>query len=220
LPSVLRALPPGEPAVARPLFARNDARVSSATDAPASRAASLGLLAGMAGALVAVSYATMEQFLVPIRGSREFGLERAGIARVLVFGQAVDVVALLPLGRLADRRGAQPVLAAVLLVIGLALGLIGLGTLPLMIAGCAAFGLGMAGWNLPVSVLRSVTPPGQIAWRAALYRVAVDGGMCVGPLIAGVLTARHERLLPALLISLLTAVAVALLVRRSIPDVG
>ena len=36
-----------------------------------------------------------------------------------------------------------------------------------------------------------VTPPAQVAWRTALYRVAVDGGMCLGPLVSGILTARH-----------------------------
>jgi len=216
LPRLLRSLPPADPARSLPLFARNDARASTSPHAPAPPgAASLGLLAGVAGAVIAVSYATMEQFLVPIRGSREFGLERPGIARLLMLSQVVDIVALLPLGALADRRGAPPVLGAVLLVIALALGLIGFGSLPLVMAGCASFGLGMAGWTLPVGVLRSVTPPAQVAWRAALYRVAVDGGMCLGPLVAGVLATRHGRLLPALLITVLATVGAALLTRRS-----
>ncbi|TMQ26605.1 MAG: MFS transporter [Candidatus Rokuibacteriota bacterium] len=159
-----------------------------------------------------MSYSTVEQFLVPIRGSREFGLDRLGIARLLMLGQAVDIVALLPLGMLADRRGAPPVLGGVLLTFALALGLLGFGGLPLMIAGCGLFGLGMAGWTLPLGVLRSVTPAGRVAWRTALYRVAVDGGVCLGPLLSGVLATRHGRVLPGVLIALLVTTGVALLV--------
>jgi len=123
----------------------------------------------------------------------------------------VDIAALLPLGALADRRGAPPVLGGVLLPFALALGLLGFGSLPLMIAGCLLFGLGMAGWTLPLGVLRSVTPAGQVAWRTALYRVAVDGGICLGPLLSGVLMARHGRVLPGVLMALLATTGVALL---------
>src|SRR5215831_3055368 len=46
------------------------------------RRASLVPLAFAAGGLVALTYSTMEQFVVRLRGSREFGLERAGVARL------------------------------------------------------------------------------------------------------------------------------------------
>jgi hypothetical protein len=61
----------------------------------------------------------------------------------------------------------------------------------MMAVGCAIFGLSMAGWMLPLGILRSVTPPAQVAWRVALYRVSVDGGMFLGPVVTGLLTARH-----------------------------
>ena len=213
LPTLLRLLPASEHAGARPLFARSDEAARARDGAPpAPRAPVVALLAGVAGAVIAMSYSTVEQFLVPIRGSREFGLDRLGIARLLMLGQAVDIVALLPLGMLADRRGAPPVLGGVLLTFALALGLLGFGGLPLMIAGCGLFGLGMAGWTLPLGVLRSVTPAGRVAWRTALYRVAVDGGVCLGPLLSGVLATRHGRVLPGVLIALLVTTGVALLV--------
>ena len=59
-----------------------------------------GFLAGLAvaaGAAIGVSYSTVEQFAIPPRGSREFGLDRAGIARLLMLAQVVDVATLLPL---------------------------------------------------------------------------------------------------------------------------
>jgi MFS family permease len=209
LPALRRRLPAA--AGARPLFATSEG-------APTPRAGRLplvGVLAAVAGALVAVHYATIEQFLVPIRASRELGLDRAGIARLLMLGQGVDIVLLLPLGALADRRGAPRVLGGVLLTGALAMGLLAFGDLGAMIVGCALYGLGMAGWPLPLGVLRAVTPPERIAWRVALYRVAVDAGMCVGPLLAGLLSARTPHALPAALIAALTLTGVTLFVATS-----
>jgi MFS family permease len=153
-----------------------------------------------------------------VRGSREFGLERSGIARLLMLAQAVDVVTLLPLGALADRRGTPRVLGSVLLVFALALALIGFGTLPLVAIGCALFGFSMAGWMLPLGILRSVTPPAQVAWRtAALYRVSVDGGMFAGPFVSGLLGAGHVAVLPGLMVVVMVSVGVALLVQAAAP---
>lgn len=98
-----------------------------------------------------------------------------------------------------------------MLAFTVALTLIGFGTLPMMAVGCVLFGLGMAGWMLPLGILRSVTPPAQVAWRVALYRVSVDGGMFLGPVLAGVLAARHAGVLPAALIVVMATVAVTLL---------
>ena len=213
LPALQRALPRGGDGP-RPLFARS----AEAADRPepAARAGGpwLALLAGTAGAAVALSYATVDQFVIPVRGSREFALDRTGIARLLMLGQVVDILALLPLGALADRRGAPRVLGGVLLVFAAAMGLVAFGTLPMMAVGCVLYGMAMAGWTLPLGILRSVTPPAQVAWRIALYRVAVDGGMFVGPVFAGLLMARFSGALPAALIVVLTLTGVALLGRR------
>jgi hypothetical protein len=111
----------------------------------------------------------------------------------------------------ADRYGVARVLGIVLLAFAVAIGLIGLGALPLVAAGSVVFGLAMAGWLLPVALLRAATPAAQIAWRTALYRVCVDGGVFLGPFASGVLGAAHARLLPALLASALVVVGVVLL---------
>ena len=214
LPALQRALPRADGAGPRPLFAR-----SAETAAPSAAIAReallpwLGLLAGTAGAAIAVCYATVDQFVIPVRGSREFALDRAGIARLLMLSQFVDISAVLPLGALADRRGPPFVLSGVLLVMAGGVAMVAFGTLPLMVAGCALFGLAMAGWTLPLTLLRMVTPPSQVAWRTALYRVAVDGGMCLGPLVSGILAARHAGILPAVMIVVLTVTGVTLLAR-------
>ncbi|HEU4371736.1 MAG TPA: MFS transporter [Methylomirabilota bacterium] len=218
LPALRRALPRTDPDPSRPLFARTERAAPGQGDGsldrpvgPGGRDTRLALLATIAGGAVAVSYATVEQFVIPLRGSREFGLDRAGIAQLLMLSQAVDLVALLPLGALADRRGTPLVLGGVLLVFSAALALIGFGGLPLMVTGCALFGLSMAGWMLPLGILRSATPPAQVAWRTALYRVSVDGGMFVGPFVAGLLTARHVGVLPVVMTVVLATVGLALL---------
>jgi predicted MFS family arabinose efflux permease len=212
LPALRRALPAPSVNGSRSFFARTEDVGSPGTAlVAAGPSRSLALLAVVTGGAVAVSYATVEQFVIPLRGSREFGLDRAGIARLLMLSQAVDIVALLPVGALADRRGTPPVLGGVLLLFSLALALIGFGSLPLMVAGCALFGLSMAGWMLPLGILRSATPPDQVAWRTALYRVAVDGGMFLGPFVAGLLTARHAGVLPGVMTVVLAAVGLALL---------
>jgi MFS family permease len=211
LPPLYRALPPSASQGPRPLFARSDDAMTSPAAAGGPRRR-LALLATVAGASVAVSYSTVEQFVIPVRGSREFGLERSGIARLSMLTQLTDLAALLPLGALADRRGTARVLGGLLLVFALALGLIGFGSLPLAVAGCALYGLGMAGWMLPLGILRSATPPAQVAWRTALYRVSVDGGMFLGPFVAGLFAARHPGLVPGVMSVVVLGVALGLLV--------
>ena len=208
LPWLLAALPPDETPAARPLFARG----SGAAPAPLTARA---VLAVSAGGAVAVAYATLEQFVIPVRSSREFGLARAGVAQLLMTAQLTDIVALLPVGVFADRRGPVPVVGAVLLVMAAASLLIGFGALPVVAVGCALYGLSMAGWMLPLGVLRAETPPDRVAWRTALYRVFVDGGMFLGPFLAGLVGAAHVGLLTLGWTVPLVLIAALLLARRA-----
>jgi YNFM family putative membrane transporter len=202
----------------RPWFART-ATVAAADATVADRGTST--LAFAAGGAVALAYATLEQFVIPVRGSRDFGLERAGIARLLMLAQLCDTAALLPVGALADRRGTARVLGVVLLTFAAAMAMIGLGPLSLVVAGCIVFGFSMAGWMLPVGLLRAATPASQVAWQTALFRVFVDGGMFLGPFASGLLGAAHARVLPATLAAVLLTVGVALLSRgRATPTAG
>ncbi|HET7875105.1 MAG TPA: MFS transporter [Methylomirabilota bacterium] len=167
------------------------------------------------GAVMALSWSSVSQFLVPLRGEREFGLDRAGISRMLALAQLIDLVALLPVGWCADRVGRIPVLAAVAAVLGLGTWGVGLGSFPLFALGCALFGLGLAGWMLPLGVLREHTPLGGLAWRTGLYRVGVDAAIFLGPLICGFLGEANTRIFSAL-IGLATLAAAACLVSGSL----
>ncbi len=175
------------------------------------RVSPLLVLAFAAGAGIALTYTTVEQFVLPLRGSREFGLDRAGVAWLLVVTQVTDILALLPVGFLADRRGTGRMLALVLLSLSTGALLMAFGTLPLMVLGCVALGLGMAGWMLPLGLLRMVTPPERIGWLTALYRVCVDAGMFLGPFLSGFLGAGRARILPLLFAAGMIAMAVRLL---------
>lgn len=167
-------------------------------------------LAFATGACLACTYSTVEQFLIPLRGSRHFGLERAGIALLLQVGQLTDIAVLIPAGMIADRRGPERVLAAVTLLMAGGVALIAFGTLSLVAAGCVLFGLAMAGWMLPLGVIRRETAPEHIAWRTGLYRVGVDGGIFLGPFLSGLAAGWWPGLMPAVLTTLLAAIGALL----------
>jgi MFS family permease len=207
LPLLLRALPrTAHSSTAAPLFART----AGPRTAARTRVPPLVVLSFVAGAAIAIAYSTVAQFMVPLRGSREFGLDRSGIARLLMINQAVDIVFLLPVGVVSDRRGARRILCLVLLILAAATTLVAFFGLPGMVAGCALFGLGMAGWMLPLSVLRTATPPEQLAWRTALYRVGVDAGLFLGPSVSGLLVERAAGALPGLAAATLAVLSVLL----------
>jgi MFS family permease len=195
-----------------PLFARADARTESAVGFERRRGRTGAVvLASIAGAATAVAYSTIEQFVVPVRGSREFGLDRHGIARLLLVMQACDTVALVPVGALSDRRGVGGVLGVVLVILGAGVALITFGGLTVAYVGAALFGLGMAGWMLPLGVLRRETPPAQVAWWTSLYRVGVDGGLFLGPFLSGLLAGTSAGLVPGVIAGVLVGVGVLVL---------
>ena len=213
LPLVLRALPrddAADPAAATDAGVTGGARLSAGPSR-------LVVLAFTAGTAIALTYTTVEQFLLPLRASREFGLGRSGVAALLMTSQLTDLLALLPLGLVADRRGVSRVLGLVLFAFAAGALLIGLGTLPLMAVGCASLGLGMAGWMLPLGVIRSVTSAERIGWLTALYRVSVDAGMFLGPFVGGLLGLARAGFLPLSFAAAMIVIAV-LLLRHPVND--
>jgi len=162
------------------------------------------------GVVMALAWSAVSQFVIPLRGTREFGLDRAGISGLLSLAQLVDLIVLLPVGWVADRIGRLPVLTAVAATLGLGLLAVGLGSLPLLVVGCALFGLGMAGWMLPLGVIREHTDVTRLGWRTGVYRVGVDGAIFLGPLICGVLGETHTPIFIALVGAAAFAIAVRL----------
>jgi MFS family permease len=163
------------------------------------------------GTVISFAWSSVSQFLIPIRGAREFGLDRAGISRMLAIPQVVDLLALLPIGYLADRLGRRGVLAWVVLALGLGTVFVGLGPFPLFVLGAALFGVGLAGWMLPIGVIRDHTPLGVLGWRTGLYRVGVDSAIFLGPLVSGLLGEAGARYFVALIVVVTLAAGARLL---------
>jgi MFS family permease len=152
-----------------------------------------------AAMVFALSWSAVSAFVIPIRGTREFGLSRTGISWLLAMAQLIDLAVLIPVGRLADRVGRGLVLGAVSIALGLGTLGVGLGAFPLFALGCAFFGLGLGGWMLPLGVIREHTPVTRLAWRTGLYRVGVDSAIFLGPLVAGVLEGGGQRIFLAII---------------------
>lgn len=143
-----------------------------------------------AGTLMALAWSSVSQFLIPLRATREFGLGRGGVSILLALAQLVDLIVLLPVGWLADRVGRVPVLGAVMTALALGAFGTGLGGFPLFVAGCACFGIGLAGWMLPLGIMREHVGATGLAWRTGLYRVGMDSAVFLGPVLSGLLGER------------------------------
>jgi MFS family permease len=139
------------------------------------------------GIIFALAWSGVSQFVVPIRGARDFGLSRTGISWLLAAAQSLDLLVLLPVGRLADRVGRGLVLGLVAVILGLGAIGVGLGSFVWFAFGCICLGLALAGWMLPLGVIREHTPLARLAWTTGVYRVGVDGASFLGPFICGFL---------------------------------
>jgi hypothetical protein len=169
------------------------------------------VLAFAAGTTVSAVWAMLDQFTLPLRAAGEFGLARAGIARLSMTMQIADIVMLPPLGVMADRVAKSRLLGLVALAIASGTLLMAFGGLTTVRVGCVLVGMGMAGWTLPLGVLRHETAPAGIAWRTALYRVGVDGGIFLGPFLSGLIGRAHLGALPAMAAVVLAAIGLTLL---------
>lgn len=186
VPRLRRQFPdqPGVPDGSRAVAAR----------APAGRMPPMVWLMFAVGVIMGLAWSSMSQFLIPLRATREFGLDRAGVSQLLGLAQVVDLVALLPVGWLADRLGRVFMLSAVSVCLGFGAFAVGLGSFPFLVAGCVLLGVGMAGWMFPLGVIREHTESRLLAWRTGLYRVGVDGAAFLGPVVCGLIGEAHTGL--------------------------
>ncbi len=162
------------------------------------------------GIVMALAWSAISQFLIPIRGTREFGLDRAGVSQLLALAQVVDLVALLPVGWLADRMGRLLMLAVVSGCLGIGSWAVGLGSFPFFVGGTVLLGVGMAGWMFPLGVIREYTDAAHFAWRTGLYRVGIDAAAFLGPLVCGLIGEAHTGLFVSAVGVLAVAAAVTL----------
>jgi len=167
-----------------------------------------------AGIVFGLTWSSASAFVIPIRGTREFGLTRTGISWLLGMAQAIDLAALIPVGRLADRLGHGLILGAASVMLGLGTVAVGLGSRVWFGIGCACLGLGLAGWMPPLGVIRNHTAAGRLGWRTGLYRVGVDAAIFLGPLVTGLLGRGGESVFLALAGGVALALGARLMVRQ------
>ena len=79
------------------------------------------------------------------------------------------------------------VLAVVLLVLAGGVSAVAFGPLSIVMIGCVFSGIGLAAWMLPVTLLNRDGSARIVAWRTALYRVGMDAGVFLGPVLSGLL---------------------------------
>src|SRR5262249_38930543 len=115
---------------------------------------------------------------------------------------------------LVDRLGVERVLGPIMIVFGLGTFFTALGGFAFVVVGCALCGIGMAGWPLPLGLLRRETESAQIGWRTAVYRGGVDGALFLGPMLSGLMADAAPYLLPAMCATALIAIGGVLLIRR------
>jgi len=171
-----------------PLFERVVApaeRSIAARQRPGSKSV-IALMFGV-GIIFALGWSGVSQFVVPIRGARDFGLSRTGISWLLAAAQSLDLLVLLAVGRVADRVGRGLVLGMVAVILGFGAIGVGLGSFVWFAFGCICLGLALAGWMLRLGLIREHTPLARLAWTTGVYRVGVDGASFLGPFICGFL---------------------------------
>ncbi len=181
------------PAFPRRLEGAGDARVADIGRGPRGPDAVTLWTMFAVGIVLALAWSSVSQFLLPLRGAREFGLDRGGVSGLLMLAQLVDLLALLPVGRLADGLGRMPVLGVVIVVLGLGTAAVGLGSFRGSWRAARASGSASRA-ELPVGVIREHTRAEHLAWRMGLYRVGVDAAMFFGPFASGLLGEENARI--------------------------
>jgi MFS family permease len=128
--------------------------------------------------------------LAPLLGAAEsgYGLSSGALGLALSAGYATELAGLLGVGLVIDRVRREPVFLGGGLAVALGGLVMAAGTHPaVFVVGLALVGGGFAVWMVPAIVLAdrvgTPMPPGYFA----VYRIAMDAGMILGPLTLGAL---------------------------------
>ena len=126
--------------------------------------------------------------VAPLLGHARYGLAAGPIGLALSAGYTAELAGLLGVGLVIDRVRREPVFVAGAVSVALGGVVLAAGTHPaVFVLGLVLVGGGFAVWMVPAIVMadRVGTPiaPGYFA----IYRIAMDSGMIVGPLAIGAL---------------------------------
>jgi MFS family permease len=124
--------------------------------------------------------------MVPLLGAAHYRLDSAALGLAMSAAYATELVGLTAVGLVVDRVRQEPIFLTGAVSVALGGLLLAAGSRPgTFVAGLVLIGAGFAVWMVPATVLvdRAGTPLPPI--HLAVYRVAMDAGMIVGPLFAG-----------------------------------
>lgn len=170
-----------------------DAGRRQAHAAPAARwvsAAEFRALAPIYAACLAMAmtWAGLFATLVPLLGHDRYALTTSALGLAMGAGYVAELVGLALVGLVIDRVRREPLFFGGAVAVAAGGLLLGAGARPLLfVLGLVLVGGGFAVWMIPATVLadRAGTPlpPPHLA----VYRISMDAGMIVGPLVLGAL---------------------------------
>jgi MFS family permease len=136
--------------------------------------------------LLAFGYGGVFQTLLPLRSGLLLGFDAGDIALLVTAGYVADLLLLIPVGWLSDRKGKHRILAGGLGSLLLGTLLFGSGRGPFsMHLSSILLGASLSTWMMPAAIV--VTRRGRRARSKALglYRFVVDIGYILGPVMLG-----------------------------------
>jgi MFS family permease len=124
--------------------------------------------------------------MAPLLGHARYGLDAGPIGLALSAGYAAELAGLLGVGLVIDRVRREPLFFAGAASVALGGLVLAIGTHPaVFVLGLVLIGGGFAVWMVPAIVMAdrvgTPIPPGYFA----VFRIAMDSGMIVGPLAVG-----------------------------------
>lgn len=170
-----------------PEAGRHLAPPAAAPGRPEQRAAHRRLLTVYGASLsLSMTWAGLFATMAPLLGAAGYGLSSGALGLALGAGYAAELAGLLGVGIVIDRVRREPVFLGGGLAVAAGGLVLAAGTHPaVFVLGLVLVGGGFAVWMVPAIVLAdrvgTPMPPGYFA----VYRIAMDAGMIVGPLALG-----------------------------------
>jgi MFS family permease len=150
--------------------------------------------------------AAFPQTLVPIIGDERLGLGAGAIGLALGFGGACRLAGALGGGLVSDRVSRKAALVPGLAAVAAGAGLLAVHAGPwLWLAAIALMSLGSFGISVAATMLADRTHAHGIGRRFGQFRFVGDGGVIVGPVVAGVLYAHAGPTVAVLAVAALPA---------------
>jgi MFS family permease len=137
---------------------------------------------------LAATWSGLFATLVPLVGHDHYGLDSGALGLALGAGYVAELIGLVAVGLVIDRVRREPLFMAGAVAVTAGGVLLALGTQPAVFVGALVLvGGGYAVWMIPATVLADRVGPAIPPGHLAAFRVAMDSGMILGPVVLGAL---------------------------------